>query len=395
MNRVWPARRRWYSSSTGSLTLSSRSASAHTSSAVGHDLRAGGHVVGVRDRGALAGAVLDQHRVPGADQLGHPGRGERDPVLTVLDLSGNPDAHDLRLLRLAGRSPRVTGLPRRVVGRPVGARLGRSLGTSRRPHPRLPPRNRRTGGPMGSSCRRPRRVARVGDRNCALDLRRHRPTGGCGDAPLRPAPRSSARRQVAADLGMLAWTCSGSWWRGPCTAPSSCSPNRGGRSRTWAARWPGNMGSAAEAAGGRAARRRRAGGAVRGALRRRRLGARRGPGRPGRRRHAGVRAGRRPGRPAGGLAPAALAAVAAALRAGGRRGAAAPDRHAGAGDPRRPGDGHRSPPPAGRPAGGHRRRLAEPASPTAVRALAALELRRLGLRLPGAATGSASSSLPS
>jgi hypothetical protein len=33
--------------------------------------------------------------------------------------------------------------------------------------------------------------------------------------------------------------------------------------------------------------------------------------------------------------------------------------------------------------------------PTAVRALAALELTRLGLRLPRAATGSASSSLPS
>jgi hypothetical protein len=33
--------------------------------------------------------------------------------------------------------------------------------------------------------------------------------------------------------------------------------------------------------------------------------------------------------------------------------------------------------------------------PTAVRALAALELTRLGLRLPGAATGPASSSLPS
>jgi len=71
---------------------------------LGDDLRPGGHVVGVRDRGALACGVLDQDRVPGADQLRHPGRGERDPVLTVLDLSGDPDAHDLRLLCLAGRT---------------------------------------------------------------------------------------------------------------------------------------------------------------------------------------------------------------------------------------------------------------------------------------------------
>lgn len=32
---VWPLRRRWYSSATGSFTLSSRSAAAQTSSAVG------------------------------------------------------------------------------------------------------------------------------------------------------------------------------------------------------------------------------------------------------------------------------------------------------------------------------------------------------------------------
>ena len=44
----------------GSLTLSSRSASAQTSSAVADELCAGGLEVGVGDRRALAGARLDR-----------------------------------------------------------------------------------------------------------------------------------------------------------------------------------------------------------------------------------------------------------------------------------------------------------------------------------------------
>ena len=54
--------------------------------------------------------------------------------------------------------------------------------------------------------------------------------------------------------------------------------------------------------------------------------------------------------------------------------AAAADRHPGPGDPRRPGAGHRAPAPARRPAGRHRRRLAG-RRPRGVRALAGLELR--------------------
>src|SRR3712207_8969942 len=39
--------------------------------------------------------IFHEHLVPGARQLRHPGRGERHPVLPVLDLSGNPDPHRL------------------------------------------------------------------------------------------------------------------------------------------------------------------------------------------------------------------------------------------------------------------------------------------------------------
>ena len=57
------------------------------------DLRAGGDVVLVRDRRADAGVALDEHLVAVADQLVHAGRGDRHPVLVVLDLAGDADLH--------------------------------------------------------------------------------------------------------------------------------------------------------------------------------------------------------------------------------------------------------------------------------------------------------------
>ncbi len=59
----------------------------------GQDLRARAGEVGVRDRRAAAGALLHVDLVAVADQLMHAGRGDRDPVLVILDFLGNPDLH--------------------------------------------------------------------------------------------------------------------------------------------------------------------------------------------------------------------------------------------------------------------------------------------------------------
>ena len=39
--------------------------------------------------------ALDEHLVAGAGELEHPGRGQRDPVLVVLDFAGDTDSHAL------------------------------------------------------------------------------------------------------------------------------------------------------------------------------------------------------------------------------------------------------------------------------------------------------------
>ena len=57
------------------------------------DLRAGGDEVLVGDRRADAGVALDEDLVAVADELVHAGRGDRDPVLVVLDLAGDADLH--------------------------------------------------------------------------------------------------------------------------------------------------------------------------------------------------------------------------------------------------------------------------------------------------------------
>ena len=74
MKRVSPSRIRWYSSATGSLTLSTMSAVPHTSSAVSRISAPGRDVLVVDDRGADAGALLDEDLVAVRDQLVHADR---------------------------------------------------------------------------------------------------------------------------------------------------------------------------------------------------------------------------------------------------------------------------------------------------------------------------------
>ena len=226
MNRVWPARSRSYSSSIGSLTFSSRSASAHTSSAVGHDPGAGGREVGVRDGGALPRALLDEHLVPGPHQLGHPGRGERHPVLPVLDLSGNPDPH--RLDSCVWRRSPGDGSPTASWAARSGRCLGRSLGT----------RTTRHAGPRHGGSLPDRSGSRL---DCGPAVR----AGGCSDAALRPAPRPARPPAGRATSACSPGSCSGSWSRARCTARSSSSPSPAGPSRTSGNSVAGNMNSAA------------------------------------------------------------------------------------------------------------------------------------------------------
>ena len=206
--------------------------------------------------------------------------------------------------------------------------------------------------------------------------------------PSTPSTPLSARVRSPPIWGCWPGSCCGSWWHGSCTAPSSCSPNRGVRSRTSAAR-VGQHGLRRRGRR-RADRRRRAGGAVRGLS------------------DAGgsVRGAGQAAQDAVATLAFVLAVVLVVLPVGWllvrgcrrgcatrgrpvRRGGSGPARRAG--DPRRAGVATALPRLAALPAGtGAAWRSGEP---TAVRALAALELTRLGLRLP-AATGSASSSLP-
>ena len=65
MNSTWPGRIRWYSSATGSLTLSTSSPVVPDVVGRRQDRRARGGEVLVGQRGARAGARLDEHLVPG------------------------------------------------------------------------------------------------------------------------------------------------------------------------------------------------------------------------------------------------------------------------------------------------------------------------------------------
>ena len=93
MKRVSPSRMRWYSSATGSLTLSTRSAAApHVVGGV-EDRRPGRDVLLVHDLGAGPGALLDEHLVAVLHQLVGSDRGDRDAVLVVLDFLRYADLH--------------------------------------------------------------------------------------------------------------------------------------------------------------------------------------------------------------------------------------------------------------------------------------------------------------
>ncbi len=119
MNSTRPGRSRSSSSGWGSLTLSTSSARAHTSSAVGHDLGPGGAVVVVGDRRSDAGVAFDDHRRTVHGELVHAVGGDGDPVLTFLPLAGNAD--DERLghpatsigIGRAGEGSRTGGVRRR------------------------------------------------------------------------------------------------------------------------------------------------------------------------------------------------------------------------------------------------------------------------------------------
>ena len=91
MNSCWPVRKRWYSAGTGSLTLTIRSAAANTSSAVRHDLGAGGGVLVVGEPGADTGAGLHYDLVAVVHQLDDAVGGEGHPLLIVLDLARYSD----------------------------------------------------------------------------------------------------------------------------------------------------------------------------------------------------------------------------------------------------------------------------------------------------------------
>ena len=74
MNSTWPSRIRWYSSATGSLTLSTISAWPHTSSAESIIVAPGGDVLVVVDLRPDAGVLLDAHLVAVGDELVHADR---------------------------------------------------------------------------------------------------------------------------------------------------------------------------------------------------------------------------------------------------------------------------------------------------------------------------------
>ena len=190
-------------------------------------------------------------------------------------------------------------------------------------------------------------------------------------------------RQVAADLGMLAWIVLWVLVARAVHARCWCWPSRAGRSRTSGSSVAGNMDSAAEAAedvplvGDELAAPVRARWPTRAA----RCAAR------GRRR-------RTPSAPWRWCSPSSWCVLPVgwlllrwlpwrlryAREAGAARAAAG--RHAGPGDPRRAGAGHRTPPPAGRAARRAPARPGGPATPRRCGPWPALELGRLGLRLP-------------
>ena len=99
------------------LDLQQQVGAAHTSSAVPRIVAPAATYSASGDRGAGAGAPLDDDLVAVADQLMHAGGGDGHPELVVLDLAGDADQHDAR--------PSRTLDPRRHCRGGVAVRLGR------------------------------------------------------------------------------------------------------------------------------------------------------------------------------------------------------------------------------------------------------------------------------
>ena len=281
MNSVRSARRYPNSSAFGSLTLTTMSC-AHASAAVGDDVGAGGDVVGVADRRALAGTGLDEHVDAVAFELAHAVGGHRDAVLGGLDLAGDPDGTDdgrgaahgvilpplaLRLFskaRIGGprrrygllpsmtnrEAPRVALGPDRIArmargGDPRRRRRGGRARRMRGDRVGGRPRSRRArrGDGRGTepavgpaAVRRDRELHRASRRRLHLDVRQGRlrrtcRRDGADPRPRRPAQRRCVRQGHVVVGARRAATCSAGGSRSSAAAGS---PSRScGSSQPW------------------------------------------------------------------------------------------------------------------------------------------------------------------
>ena len=90
MKRVRPSRIRWYSSATGSLTLSTMSRLAPDVVGGAEDAwRPAATYSSSLICGPDAGVLLDEHLVPVGDELVHADRRDGHAVLVVLDFPGD------------------------------------------------------------------------------------------------------------------------------------------------------------------------------------------------------------------------------------------------------------------------------------------------------------------
>ena len=94
MNSTWPGRRRPRSSANGSFTLTIISAPVKDLVRSADDGRARRLVLTVRESCTQACPALDQNLMAVMNQFRHGGGDEADPVLVVLELFGDADAHE-------------------------------------------------------------------------------------------------------------------------------------------------------------------------------------------------------------------------------------------------------------------------------------------------------------
>ena len=177
------------------------------------DPRADALVVGVGERAADAGALLDRDVVPAVDQLERAGGRQRDAVLVRLDLLGDADPHAARKPTDAGRRPLVE----RHRQDPDGNAPRRDRHTARARARRTPPRCRRAARRRlraGAAAAAPVGVRphRRSSRSCAHPRRRH------GSPSSSRAPRSCLG-YPREDPAQIAWL-------GPHRAAASASCKR-------------------------------------------------------------------------------------------------------------------------------------------------------------------------